>query len=106
MSIFDENRELTPEVFRQHKFREDESGNWMIGPIVNKNTVLVIYLYFMKSNHGYRVTGDAGDHRFNRFNVFKLKEKYIDDAIDFETFMHCIREINFINLFDYFELSV
>lgn len=48
------------------------------------------------------MTGDA-EHEFNSF---KLKEIRIDNTIDFDTFMYCIREMNFTNLFDYFELAV
>jgi len=103
MSIFDENRELTPEVFRQYKFRENEFKDGWFKIIVNRDICLVIHLYFNEINNGYKVTGDADDHRFN---VLKLKERYIDNTIDFETFMYCIREMNFTNLFDYFELSV
>lgn len=98
MSIFDENRELTPEVFRQHKFSENEFKDGWIKIIVNRDLCLVIHLYFNEINNGYKVTGDA--------NVLKLKERYIDNTIDFETFMYGIREMNFTNLFDYFELSV
>lgn len=103
MSIFDENRELTPEVFRQYKFHENEFKDGWIKIIVNRDLRLVIHLYFNEINNGYKVTGDADDHRFN---VLKLKERYIDNTIDLDTFMYCIREMNFTNLFDYFELSV
>lgn len=103
MSIFDENRELTPEVFRQYKFSENEFKDGWIKIIINIDLRLVIHLYFNESNNGYKVTGDADDHSFD---VLKLKERYIDNTIDFETFMYCIKEMNVTNLFDYFELSV
>lgn len=102
MSIFDENRELTPEVFRQYKFRKNEFEDGWFKLIVNTNLRLVIYLYFNESNNGYKVTGDAK----HEINLFKLKEIHIDNTIDFDTFMYCIREMNFTNLSDYFELSV
>jgi len=102
MSIFDENRELTPEVFRQYKFYESEFKDGWFKTIVKINLHLVIHLYFNESNNGYKVTGDA-EHEIN---ILKLKERYIDNTIDFETFMYCIREMNFTNLFDYFELAI
>lgn len=45
MSIFDENRELTPEVFRQYKFHESEFKDGWIKIIVNKNLRLVISVF-------------------------------------------------------------
>lgn len=100
MSIFDENRDLTPEVFRQHKFHESEFKDGWIRTIVNRNIGLVIYLYIIEDNGRYRVTGDSDI----KASILKLKEKYIEDSIDLDVLMNCIMGIDFLTLFDYFEL--
>lgn len=102
MSIFDENRELTPEVFRQYKFSETEFKDGWFRIIVNRNLGRVIYLYITKDNGRYRVTGDSD----TKIGVLKLKVNYIEDSIDLDVLMHRIKEIDFLTLFDYFELAV
>lgn len=102
MSIFDENRELTPEVFRQYKFHETEFKDGWFRIIVNRNVGLVIYLYITEDNGRYRVTGDSD----TKVCTLKLKVKYIEDSIDLDVLMHHIMEIDFLTLFDYFESLV
>lgn len=102
MSIFDENRELTPEVFRQYNFRENEFKDGWFNIIVNRNLDRTIYLYITEYNGRYRVTGDS----YIETGVLKLKVNYIEDSIDLDVLIHRIIEINFLTLFDYFELAV
>ena len=54
MSIFDGNRELTGEVFRQYKFSEFASKDGWFNTILNRNLPLVIYLHIVEDNNSLR----------------------------------------------------
>ena len=100
MSIFDGNRELTPEVFRQYKFQEKEFKDGWFNTILNRNLPLVIYLHIVEDNDRYSVTGYSNI----AFGTLKLKEKYIEDSMDLDILMHHLIELDKSTLFDYFEL--
>ena len=100
MSIFDGNRELTPEVFRQYKFQEKEFKDGWFNTILNRNLPLVIYLHIIEDNDRYSVTGYSNI----AFGTLKLKEKYIEDSMDLDILMHHLIELDKSTLFDYFEL--
>ena len=100
MSIFDGNRELTWEVFRQYKFNEIASKDGWFNTILNRNLSLVIYLHIVEDNDRYSVTGYSNI----AFGTLKLKEKYIEDSMDLDILMHHLIELDKSTLFDYFEL--
>lgn len=100
MSIFDGNRELTGEVFRQYKFSEFASKDGWFNTILNRNLPLVIYLHIVEDNDRYSVTGYSN----MAFGTLKLKEKYIEDSMDLDILMHHLIELDKSTLFDYFEL--
>lgn len=100
MSIFDGNRELTGEVFRQYKFSEYASKDEWFNTILNRNLPLVIYLHIIEDNDRYSVTGYSNI----AFGTLKLKEKYIEDSMDLDILMHHLIELDKSTLFDYFEL--
>ena len=100
MSIFDGNRELTWEVFRQYKFSEYASKDGWFNTILNRNLHLVIYLHIVEDNDRYSVTGYINI----AFGTLKLKEKYIEDSMDLDILMHHLIELDKSTLFDYFEL--
>lgn len=100
MSIFDGNRELTGEVFRQYKFSEFASKDGWFNTILNRNLPLVIYLHIVEDNDRYSVTGYSNI----AFGTLKLKEKYIEDSMDLDILMHHLIELDRSTLFDYFEL--
>lgn len=100
MSIFDGNRELTGEVFRQYKFSEFVSKDGWFNTILNRNLPLVIYLHIIEDNDRYSVTGYSNI----AFGTLKLKEKYIEDSMDLDILMHHLIELDKSTLFDYFEL--
>ena len=100
MSIFDGNRELTGEVFRQYKFSEFASKDVWFNTILNRNLPLVIYLHIVEDNDRYSVTGYSN----MAFGTLKLKEKYIEDSMDLDILMHHLIELDKSTLFDYFEL--
>ena len=100
MSIFDGNRELTGEVFRQYKFSEFASKDGWFNTILNRNLPLVIYLHIVEDNDRYSVTGYSNI----AFGTLKLKEKYIEDSMDLDILMHHLIELDKSTLFDYFEL--
>lgn len=100
MSVFDGNRELTGEVFRQYKFSEFASKDGWFNTILNRNLPLVIYLHITEDNDQYSVTGYSNI----AFGTLKLKEKYIEDSMDLDILMHHLIELDKSTLFDYFEL--
>ena len=102
MSIFDGNRELTGEVFRQYKFSEFASKDGWFNTILNRNLPLVIYLHIVEDNDRYSVTGYSN----MAFGTLKLKEKYIENTIDLAILIRDIKEINFSTFLDYFEYYV
>lgn len=100
MSIFNKNKQLTPEVFKQYEFHELKS-KWYKS-IVNKNLNRTIYLYITEDNGQYKVTGWLGP----KLGIFKLKEKYIKNTFDLAILIRDIKEINFSTFLDHFEYYV
>ena len=100
MSIFNKNKPLTSEVFKQYEFHELKS-KWYKS-IVNENLNRTIYLYITENNGRYKATGWLGP----KLGIFKLKEKYIENTIDLAILIRDIKEINFSTFLDYFEYYV
>lgn len=102
MSVSNKNKQLTPEVFKQYEFYENELKSKWYKPIVNENLSHTIYLYITENNGRYKATGWLGP----KLGIFKLKEKYIENTIDLAILICNIREINFSTFLDYFEYCV
>ena len=100
MSIFDGNRELTPEVFRQYKFQEKEFKDGWFNTILNENLNRFIYLHITEDNGQYKVTGYLDPS----FTVLKLKAQYIKDSMDLDILIHHLVKLDLAILFDYFEI--
>ena len=80
MSIFDEDRLVTPELLTRFEAR--------------------LTLCFTKYDDGYRVTGELDTDMY----YYRLKERTIKYEIDFISFMHRMYELNYKHLFEDFEL--
>ena len=100
MSIFDGNRELTPEVFRQYKFQEKEFKDGWFNTILNENLNRAIYLHITEDNGQYKVTG----YLEPSFTILKLKAKYIKDSMDLDILIHHLVKLDLVTLFNYFEI--
>ena len=102
MSIFDENRLVTPELLEQYSFWSNESKEawYRISVILHLRARLT--LCFTKYNDEYRVTGELDDHADTYY--YSLRERTIKYEIDFISFMHRMYECNYKHLFEDFEL--
>lgn len=100
MSIFDEDRLVTPELLKKYSFWSNKSEEAWYRIRVISQFEARLTLCFTKYNDGYRVTGELdGD-----IHYYRLKERTIKYEIDFISFMHRMYETNYKHLFEDFEL--
>ena len=101
MSIFDEDRLVTPELLKKYSFWTNESEDvWQVIRFIT-HLQAKLTLCFTKYNDEYRVTGELDD---KDIYYFRLKERTIKYEIDFISFMHRMYETNYKHLFEDFEL--
>lgn len=102
MSIFDEDRLVTPELLKKYSFWTNEFEEAWYRMRVIPDLQAVLTLYLTKYNDEYRVTGELDDHADTCH--YRLKERTIKYEIDFISFMHRMYELNYKYLFEDFEL--
>lgn len=100
MSIFDEDRLVTPELLKKYLFwtYESEEAWYRMRIIPDLQAVLILFL--TKYNEEYRVGGEIEIDT----GLYRLKERTIKYEIDFISFMHRMYELNYKHLFEDFEL--
>ena len=101
MSVFDEDRLVTPELLKKYSFWFNESEETWYRIRVISHLQAKLTLCFTKYNDEYRVTGELDD---KDIYYFRLKERTIKYEIDFISFMHRMYETNYKHLFEDFEL--
>lgn len=100
MSIFDEDRLVTPELFKKYLFYTNEFEEAWYRMRIVPDLRAVLTLYLTKYNDEYRVTGEIDADTC----LYRLKERTIKYEIDFISFMHKMYELNYKSLFEDFEL--
>ena len=101
MSIFDEDRLVTPELLKKYSFWTNEFEEAWYRMRVIPDLQAVLTLYLTKYNDEYRVTGELDD---KDIYYYRLKERTIKYEIDFISFMHRMGELNYKHLSEDFEL--
>lgn len=100
MSIFDEDRLVTPELLKKYSFWTNKSGDiWYRIRVLSKFQAKLT-LCFTKYNDEYSVTGELEADPY----YYRLKERTIKYEIDFISFMHRMYESDYKYLFEDFEL--
>ena len=100
MSIFDEDRLVTPELLKKYSFWTNKSGETWCRIRVLSKFQAKLTLCFTKYNDGYRVTGELEADPY----YYRLRERTIKHEIDFISFMHRMYETDYKYLFEDFEL--
>lgn len=100
MSIFDEDRLVTPELLKKYSFWTNKSEEAWYRIRVLLHIQAKLTLCFTKYDDGYRVTGELEVDP----HYYRLKERTIKHEIDFISFMHRMYETNYKYLFEDFEL--
>lgn len=101
MSVFDEDRLVTPELLEKYSFWSNESEEAWYRIRVIPHLQARLTLCFTKYNDEYRVTGELDD---KDPYYYRLKERTIKYEIDFISFMRRMYECNYKHLFEDFEL--
>lgn len=100
MSIFDEDRLVTPELLKKYSFWTNKSGETWCRIRVLSKFQAKLTLCFTKYNDEYSVTGELEADPY----YYRLKERTIKYEIDFISFMHRMYESDYKYLFEDFEL--
>jgi hypothetical protein len=100
MSIFDEDRLVTPELLKKYSFWTNKSEEAWYRIRVLSHLQAKLTLCFTKYDDGYRVTGELEADPY----YYRLRERTIKHEIDFISFMHRMYETNYKYLFEDFEL--
>ena len=100
MSIFDEDRLVTPELLKKYSFWSNKSEETWYRIRVLSHLQAKLTLCFTKYNNEYRVTGELEADPY----YYRFKERTIKYEIDFISFMHRMYETNYKYLFEDFEL--
>ena len=102
MSIFDEDRLVTPELLKKYSFWTNKSEEiWYRIRVLSKFHAKLT-LCFTKYNDEYSVTGELEADPY----YYKLKKRTIKYEIDFISFMHRMYESDYKYLFEDFELML
>jgi hypothetical protein len=100
MSIFDEDRLVTPELLKKYSFWSNGSEEAWYRIRILSHLQAKLTLCFTKYNDGYSVTGVLEADRY----YYRLRERTIKHEIDFISFMHRMYETDYKYLFEDFEL--
>ena len=100
MSIFDEDRLVTPELLKKYSFWSNKSEETWSRIRVLSKWQAKLTLCFTKYNDEYSVTGELEADPY----YYTLKKRTIKYEIDFISFMHRMYESDYKYLFEDFEL--